>query len=172
MKPAGAVTLPTGSRPPVFSETKFLAPRIRPTMVPRTELVERLVSADPQSVTTIVGAAGMGKSSVLAQWYEHSNDGSTAWLSADRGDADPIRFWRGFIAAIQTVEPQFGIEAADVITLDGAVTPDVLESLLADDHTELPRRVRLVIDDFHLVSAEAAQHLQHVLERGLFMSDC
>jgi ATP/maltotriose-dependent transcriptional regulator MalT len=141
-------------------------------MVPRTELVERLVSADPQSVTTIVGAAGMGKSSVLAQWYEHSNDGSTAWLSADRGDADPIRFWRGFIAAIQTVEPQFGIEAADVITLDGAVTPDVLESLLADDHTELPRRVRLVIDDFHLVSAEAAQHLQHVLERGLFMSDC
>ena len=108
---------------------------VRPTIVPRTRLVERLIAADPQSVTTIVGSPGMGKSSVLAEWFQQTNDGSIAWLSADRNDADPVRFWRALINSIQLVEPTFGVDAADVITLDGAVTPDVLESVLADDHS-------------------------------------
>ncbi|MFM2079268.1 MAG: hypothetical protein RJA49_3158 [Actinomycetota bacterium] len=132
----------------------------------RTALVRRLERADALPLSIVVGSPGSGKTSVLAEWYRHVDDGSVAWLAADRADEDPTRFWRGFIAAVQQVEPAFGVEAADLITLDGHVGPDVLESLL-DDGSTIPDRVRLVIDDFHLVSLIAAQQLQHVLERGL-----
>jgi LuxR family maltose regulon positive regulatory protein len=164
---SGKRVLPTGSRPPLFSETKFLAPRIRSTLVPRASLVDKLVRTDAQTLTMVVGPAGAGKSSVLAEWYCQSDDGSVAWLSADRNDADPTRFWRAFIAAVQTVEPTFGVDAADAMTLDGMITPDALESLLVDDQIELSRRTRLVIDDFQFVSPDAVLQLRQLLERGL-----
>ncbi len=126
----------------MFSDTKFLAPRVRSTLVSRPDLVRRLVCSDTRPLTIVVGPAGAGKSSVLAEWYRHVDDGSVAWLSADRSDSDPTRFWRAFIAAVQTIEPAFGIDAADAITLDGSITPDALESLLTDDRLELRRRNR------------------------------
>jgi LuxR family maltose regulon positive regulatory protein len=135
-------------------------------LVPRTQLVERLIAADGLPLTIVVGSPGSGKSSLLAEWYRECDDGTVAWLHADRGDDDPARFWRGFIRAVQQVEPSFGVEAADIITLDASVTDDVLESLLGDD-AALNERVRLVIDDFHVVGLVAAQQLQHVLSRGL-----
>ena len=151
----------------MFSDTKFLAPRVRSTLVPRTALVQRLVCTDARPLTIVVGPAGTGKSSILAEWYRYADDGSVAWLSADRNDTDPTRFWRAFIAAVQTIEPTFGIDAADAMTLDGVITPDALESLLVDDQMELTRRIRLVIDDFQFVSADAVLQLRQLLERGL-----
>ena len=161
----GPRPLPAPARPPVFARSKFLAPQRAP-LVDRTALVRRLHDADALPLSIVVGSPGSGKTSVLAEWYRYVDDGSVAWLAADRADEDPTRFWRGFITAVQQVEPSFGVEAADLITLDGHVGPDVLESLL-DDDGRIADRVRLVIDDFHHVSLLAAQQLQHVLERGL-----
>ena len=149
----------------MFARTKFLAPQPRDTLVARPALIEALRAGDALPLTIVVGSPGSGKSSLLAEWYRQADDGSVAWLAADRGDDDPSRFWRGFIRAVQQVEPAFGVEATDLITLDGRVTTDVLESLL-DDDASLDERVRLVIDDFQLVSPAATQHLQHLLERG------
>lgn len=101
---------------------------------------------------------------LLAEWHSRRNDGTVTWLSADRSDADPTRFWRGFIAAVQQVEPTFGVEATELIAIDGFVTPDALESLLSSDAL-LGRPIWLVIDDFHLVAAAAAADLDQLLER-------
>ncbi len=158
--------LPVASRPPVFARTKFLAPQPRTTLVPRDQLVRRLHEADSLPLTIVVGPPGCGKTSLLADWFRHDDDGSIAWLAADRGDEDPERFWHAFIRAVQQVTPSFGVEAADLITLDGHVNSDVLESML-DDDARLDERVRIVLDDFHLVSLAAAQQLQQLLERGL-----
>jgi LuxR family maltose regulon positive regulatory protein len=163
---ADDVQLPRGVRPPVFSRTKFLAPPPRPNAVERHALRDRLVAAAPLPLTLVVGSPGSGKSSLLADWFRATDDGSNAWLAADRGDDDPTRFWQGFIRAIQQVDPTFGVEAADIITLDGVVGSDVLESLLADD-AACGERINVVIDDFHLVSLQAADQLFHLLDRGL-----
>ncbi|MBI4936577.1 MAG: hypothetical protein HY828_22090 [Actinobacteria bacterium] len=158
--------LPVASRPPVFARTKFAAPQPLPTLVPRAALVRGLIAADHLPLTIVVGSAGSGKSSVLAEWYHECDDGTVAWMHADRGDDDPTRFWRAFIRAVQQVAPAFGVEAADLITLDGGMSDDALESLLGDD-AALDERVRLVIDDFHVVGPGAAQQVQHLLTRGL-----
>jgi LuxR family maltose regulon positive regulatory protein len=150
----------------VFARTKFVAPQPRPTLVARPVLVDRVKAADHLPLTIVVGAPGSGKSSLLAEWYHECDDGTVAWLHADRGDDDPARFWRAFIRAVQQVEPSFGVEAADIITLDGGVSDDALESMLTDD-ASMDERVRVVIDDFHLIGLAAAQQLQHLLTRGL-----
>jgi len=160
------VRLPTGIRPPVFARTKFLAPPPCDNTIERAELRERLVAAAALPLTLVVGSPGSGKSTLLAEWYRATDDGSNAWLAADRGDDDPTRFWQGFIRALQQVDPTFGVEATDIITLDGAVTIDVLESLLAED-AAYHDRINVVIDDFHLVSLEAADQLFHLVDRGL-----
>lgn len=167
MGSTGRRGLPATSRPAVFAPTKFLPARPQATLVGRHALVQRLVDADELPLTVVIGAPGSGKSWVLGEWYRTAAEaGGATWLSADRGDADPIRFWRGVIAAMQRIEPDFGVVAADTMTLDRAVSADALESLLVDD-SALTRRVRLVIDDFHLVAADAVEQLRHLLERGL-----
>ena len=150
----------------MFAPSKFHAPRVPDTLVSRPRLVATIDDADLLPLTLVVGAPGSGKTSLLAEWYLSADDGSVAWMSADSGDTDPTRFWRGCIRALQQVETGFGTEADDLISLDGGVTADTLESLLDDDH-RLRGRIRLVIDDFHLVSIDAAQQLQHLLQRGL-----
>jgi LuxR family maltose regulon positive regulatory protein len=150
----------------VFARTKFVAPQPLRTLVARPALVQRLIAADHLPLAIVVGAPGSGKSSLLAEWYHECDDGTVAWLHADRADDDPARFWRAFIRAVQQVAPSFGVEAADLITLDGGVSEDALESMLTDD-ASLDDRVRLVIDDFHVVGLDAAQQLQHLLTRGL-----
>ncbi len=167
MGSSGRHRLPATSRPAVFAPTKFLPARPQATLVERRALVERIAAADDLPLTVVSGSPGSGKSWLLGTWFESVGvDGDAAWLSADRGDVDPIRFWRGVIAAVQRVEPDFGVVAADAMTLDRAVSADALESLLVDD-IALGRRVRLVIDDFHLVAADAVEQLRHLLERGL-----
>jgi LuxR family maltose regulon positive regulatory protein len=167
MGSSGRRQLPATFRPAVFAETKFLPARPQATLVERTALVQRLIGADDLPLTVVIGSPGSGKSWLLGEWYRHATArGSATWLSADRGDADPIRFWRGFIAAVQRIVPEFGVAAADAMTLDRAVSADALESLLVDDGA-LDRRVHLVIDDFHLVAADAVEQLRHLLERGL-----
>ena len=158
--------LPTATRPPVFARTKFLVPPQRDTVVARSALRSRLVAAEPLPLTLVVGSPGSGKTSLLSEWFRATDDGTNAWLAADRGDGDPTRFWQGLIRAVQQVDPTFGVEAADLITLDGEVSSDALEALLTDDAGR-DERIRLVIDDFHLVSLDAAEQLFHLLERGL-----
>ena len=148
----------------LFSPTKFAAPPVPPTLVSRPSLVATLDEVDRRALTIVVGPPGSGKSVLLAEWYSRRDDGSIAWLSADRADADPTRFWRGFIAAVQLIEPAFGKEVVELLDIDGLVTADSLEALLADD-SRLDHVVQLVIDDFHLVSPAAAADLHQLLER-------
>lgn len=157
---------PAALRPSLFSPTKFLVPAAPATLVSRPALVRLLDAGDERSLTIVVGSPGAGKSVLLGEWFRRLPDGEGAWLSADRGDADPTRFWRGVIAAVQQVEPTFGVETARLLAADGLVSPDALEGLLTDD-ARLERRIRLVIDDFQLVSPVAADQLRHLLERGL-----
>ncbi len=158
--------LPTRRRPPVFAATKFQAPPPPAALVPRPGLIERLDAADDLPLTVVVGSAGAGKTSLLSEWVDGRADGRTTWFAVDRGDVDPVRFWYGFIEAVRRVEPGFGETAADLITLDGEVGPDVLEAILADD-AALPARTCVVVDDVHLLSAEVTSHIQHLIERGL-----
>ena len=96
--------------------TKFYIPPVRPELVSRPHLVERL-NAGPRSghkLTLISAPAGFGKTTLLSEWVAGCEQ-PVAWLSLDEGDNDPARFWVYFVAALQTV--QAGIGATSLTAL-------------------------------------------------------
>jgi LuxR family transcriptional regulator, maltose regulon positive regulatory protein len=127
-------------------------------------LHDRLTASADLPVTIVVGAVGSGKTSVLIDWCHDQPPDAVTWLSADLGDADVERFWRAVIAAVERLDPTFGVDARDIITLDGEVSADVLESLLVDESL-IDRRIALVIDDAHLVAPDALEQLGRLIAR-------
>ncbi|MCP4536166.1 MAG: hypothetical protein GY832_03380 [Chloroflexi bacterium] len=87
--------------------TKLYIPPIRPEMVSRPRLIERLNAGLARKLTLISSAAGFGKTTLLSEWTR-SIERPAAWLSLDRGDNDPNRFWRYVVAILQTVAPGVG----------------------------------------------------------------
>jgi ATP-dependent transcriptional regulator len=90
----------------------------------------------------------LGKSVLLSSWAATRDGGVTSWLSCDEADADPVRFWAGFIQAPQAVAPGFGADAAELLAMDGVMSADVTASI-ANDAARLPAGSVIVVDDFH-----------------------
>jgi LuxR family transcriptional regulator, maltose regulon positive regulatory protein len=120
-----------------FARAKFRPPPPPAIMVARPPLQERLLAGSAQRLTVVVGSAGAGKSVLLSSWAATRAPQVTAWLSCDEADANPVRFWAGFIEAPRLAEPRFGAEATELLAMDGAVSADVTASI-ANDAVMLP----------------------------------
>ena len=106
------------TRDPRFALAKFRPTTLPVTLVSRSVLLDRLTAGAGQRLTVVVGSAGAGKSVLLSSWAAARPPGITAWLSCDRADANPVRFWAGFIGALRTVAPGFGADAAGLLAMD------------------------------------------------------
>ena len=152
------------SRGARFALAKFRPTTLPPTLVTRPVLHDRLSAGAGQRLTVVVGSAGAGKSVLLSSWAAARPPGVTSWLSCDRADANPVRFWTGFIEAPQAVAPWFGADAADLLAVDNAMSPDVTASI-ANDAAKLPAGSALIVDDFHTAAAAVAEHMTDLVER-------
>jgi LuxR family maltose regulon positive regulatory protein len=167
----GHVDVPGGIevRPLVWSKLQAPVPRRR---VSRPVLLD-LCTGARRKLTLIRAPAGWGKSTLVADW--HASDDETrpfAWLALDRDDNDPVRFWTYLIEALRTQHPATGVRSlAPLLAPRVDVVTDVLPVLSAELAT-LPRRIVLVLDDYHLVTnpeideslAFFVEHLPQTLE--------
>src|ERR1700758_941761 len=147
-----------------FARVKFRPPTLPATLVTRPALHERLTAGAAQRLMVGVGAAGAGKSVLLADWAAARPPGVTSWLSCDRADSDPVRFWSGFIEAPRALAPDFGADAADLLALDNAMSADVT-ALLANDAMKLPEGTAIIVDDFHTAAIAVAGDMTDLIER-------
>lgn len=143
-------------------QTKLHPPLVRPNLVPRPRLLNK-INADGHSVLTLVVApAGFGKTTLAAYGLEQgSADGAqqAAWVSLDEADSDPTRFAHYVIAALQTAAPDIGHSALNALHGAQAASASpplntVMTALITDLalHTG---RVVLVLDDYHLITNPA-----------------
>jgi LuxR family transcriptional regulator, maltose regulon positive regulatory protein len=156
---AGAVAQRPATERGAPHNARFALAKFRPTTLPTTlltrpTLLRRLEAGASQRLTVVVGSAGAGKSVLLSSWVATRDGGVTSWLSCDEADADPVRFWAGFIQAPRAVAPGFGADAAELLAMDGVMSADVTASI-ANDAARLPAGSVIVVDDFH---AAAASH--------------
>jgi LuxR family maltose regulon positive regulatory protein len=77
-----------------------------------------------------------------------------AWLSLDRADNDPTRFWRHVLAALDAQHAGIAHRTQRALR-GGAQRAEVLVDELVADLSELNTDVVLVLDDYHLI--ESAQ---------------
>jgi LuxR family maltose regulon positive regulatory protein len=146
-----------------FALAKFRPPSLPATLITRPELHGRLAAGAGQRLTVVVGSAGAGKTVLLADWAAARPPGVTSWLSCDRADADPVRFWGGFIEAPRGIDAGFGADAADLLAMDRRMSADVTASV-ANDAARLPPGSAIIVDDFHDAAA-AARDMTDLVER-------
>lgn len=137
--------------------TKISFPLARLHMVPRPRLTQRMHAAIWGPLTLIAAPAGWGKTTLLHAWSAEADRGAwpLAWVSLDASDNDPIRFWTYVIAALNTLHPGVGdFPLAQLYASSPTPIEDVLTTLL-NALIQLPTETILVLDDYHLIEAQA-----------------
>ncbi len=136
-------------------------PPVPPGWLKRPRLGQRLEAALRCRLTIVCAPAGFGKTTLLSEWIaQSSREGGAptppaAWLSVDREDNDPERFWTYFVSAIQTVQPQLGRSALALLETGKAPSIRAVLTTLVNDINEAGREFVLVLDDYHEISSRS-----------------
>ena len=136
--------------------TKLHIPPLRPDRVKRPRLIEQLNLGLNGSLTLVSAPAGFGKTTLLSEWAAQC-DRPVGWVSLDKGDNDPARFWSYVIAACRTIQPDVGTTALAMLDAPRA-HPSQAEMLLTELINDLIDRSAasvIVLDDYHLVETAA-----------------
>ena len=137
--------------------TKLHVPRPRTHLVPRAHLVERLQQGAERALTLVSAPAGFGKTTLLAQWLAESGM-PVAWLSLEAEDNDPTRFLSYLIAALQTLDAQIGATALALLHTPQPPSPEAVLAVLTNDLADRGGDdFALVLDDYHVITAESIQ---------------
>jgi LuxR family transcriptional regulator, maltose regulon positive regulatory protein len=149
----------------VVISTKLFRPDPRHQTVERTRLHDLLRQGCTLPLTLVVAPAGWGKSTLVADWLRQDRV-SAGWVSLDRGDDDPHRFWRYLLLAVSQAGQ--GAGTAALRRLDAArsdVLRDVLPTFI-NEVTSSGAPLVLVLDDYHLItSAPVHMSVSMLLDR-------
>ncbi|MGD8515670.1 MAG: LuxR C-terminal-related transcriptional regulator [Anaerolineae bacterium] len=133
--------------------TRLYIPPPRREWVPRPRLLKRLEEGLAQNhggfarkLTLISAPAGFGKTTLLSQCIAE-RDLATAWVSLDKGDNDPFRFWTYVTAALEAV----AVEGGRAWPVVPSPPDEAFLTALINAMTVARQPVVLVLDDVHLV---------------------
>jgi LuxR family transcriptional regulator, maltose regulon positive regulatory protein len=137
------------SRIPLI-RSKFLPPAPPPGVVPRPRLFEKLDSGRGRALTLVCAPAGYGKTTLLSQWIAEAVTADSAWVTFDRGDADPARFWTYLLSALSEIAPPAGRRSLPALgRRPERLRTDVLP-ILIEELDQAARDLVLVLEDYHL----------------------
>jgi LuxR family transcriptional regulator, maltose regulon positive regulatory protein len=133
---------------------KLTPPPIRANPIARPRLTEALAHGATGPLTLISAPAGYGKTTLLSAWARQGA-APIAWLSLDRNDNDPERFWAYVIAALRTMNPDCGAAALALIA-SPQPPPTTALTLLLNDLATCASTCVLALDDYHLIDNPAS----------------
>mgnify|MGYP006270921819 CR=1 FL=1 len=154
---------------------KLYPPPQRLSVVPRERPVDSLEQgANARHLCLVSAPAGFGKSTTVVHWLE-AEERSYAWLTLERADNDPERFWQHLVAALRTLWPDVGTDAdpgALVRTDLLAFLDDLINSIdragsRRSDHSaeNSDRPCVLVLDDYHAIEhQDLHQGVEYLLD--------
>jgi len=139
--------------------TKLHLPSPRRRLVQRARLIDQLRAdgGDGPRLVLVAAPAGFGKSTLLAQWLAAAERSQrrVAWLALDPGDADLRLFLTHLVAAIQTAEPEAGVDALSLLEAGGTTPADAVLVSLINDLDVLAGPMVVALDDYHVIDDEA-----------------
>ena len=148
--------------------TKLFVPLIRPELVRRPRLIERLNDTLTRDLTLVSAPAGFGKTTLVSAWVGElrangqsvSGSGNCiGWLSLDEADGDTERFLAYLIAALAHsggLETGVAEEATAMLHSPQPPPTEALLTFLINNLAGTPGPIVLVLDDYHLVDSSPA----------------
>src|SRR5438034_8622882 len=137
--------------------TKLYLPPLRPNVVSRPRLIERLNEGLHRNLILIAAPAGFGKTTLVSEWLA-GGARPTAWLSLDDQDNDLTRFLTYLVAALRTIAPTLGEGVLGALQSPQPPPPEAMLTALLNDLTTISDHLVLVLDDYHVLDAKAVDH--------------
>ncbi len=137
--------------------TKLYIPRLRPHVVSRPRLLERLNEGLHRKLILISAPAGFGKTTLVSEWLAGCKL-PAAWLSLDEGENDLTRFLTYLVAALQTIAPTIGEGVLSVLQSPQPPPTEAILTALLNDLTTISDHFVLVLDDYHVLDAKPIDH--------------
>jgi LuxR family maltose regulon positive regulatory protein len=145
---------------------KFHLPPLHPSLVPRKRLLALLDRALEHRLTLVSAPAGFGKTTQVRQWVAQRSKQPhvppIAWVSLDRGDNDPVRFWRYLMTACQVFRDTVALEALALLQsmpqppFEASLTSTALTVFL-NSLTQCEQGGILLLDDYHAITSPRIQ---------------
>ena len=171
--------------PETLLSTKLYVPSLRPNLVARPHLIDRLNQSLllGHKVTLVSAPAGFGKTTLVNEWVgslrldaekECQIGNKIAWLSLDESDNDPARFLAYFIAALQMIDSSIGQKVQTVFQSQQRLLIDPILMTLVNDIAQLSdpllenssKDFVLILDDYHIIEEPTIhQAIEFLLER-------
>lgn len=132
--------------------TKLYVPFVKPNLVTRRRLIERLNEGSRGKLTLVSAPAGFGKTTLLGEW-SLQGELPIAWVSLDEGDNDLGRFLAYLVAALGSLWTGVGKDALEPLH---SPQPPPIESVLTalvNEIAAIPEDFALVLDDYHAIEA-------------------
>jgi LuxR family maltose regulon positive regulatory protein len=167
--------------PVTLLASKIHIPPLRSNIVNRQHLVQRLNDGISQNhhLALISAPAGYGKSTLLSERVSQAKT-SVAWLSLEKWENAPERFWSYFITALASLSQlqQTGICESFLLSLQAERHPPLEELLINFIHEiqKLGLDAILILDDLQFITDSQIHRdliflIKHVhkLSHGLFL---
>ena len=140
-------------------QTNLYIPPLRPDNISRPRLTGYLdESLDKARALSLISApAGYGKTTILVEWIQQRQL-PVAWISVDKYDNEPARFFDYLFSAISGVDQRLGESLSQPPPGQQAPSPiELMTGLINAFATakmpgESEQRLILVLDDYHLRS--------------------
>jgi LuxR family maltose regulon positive regulatory protein len=165
--------------PESLLRTKHYVPPLRPNLVPRLRLIERLNQGLQlgHRLTLFSAPAGFGKTTLAGEWVgslrpdaakERQTIYGASWLSLDENDNDLARFLTYFIAALNQTEgfdTPFGEGVLSMLQSPQPPPAEAVLTSLINEIVVISDSIIFVLDDYHLItSSEVDDALAFLLE--------
>lgn len=135
--------------------TKLYPPPQRPMSVQRSRLASRLDDALRlrHRLILVSAKAGAGKTTLISQWL-HQQSQPVAWLSLDKNDNDPRRFFSYLVAALNKLNIEINPALLSQLETPQLPPVDALVTGLINKVASSASPFFLVLDDYHFIQNE------------------
>lgn len=151
-------------------ETKLIPPHRPGGLIERRRLHTSAVEGIEGRLLLVLGAAGFGKSSLLASLHAAlvAEGRAVSWISLDEADNDHARFLSHWVQSFRAHDPRFGAGIATLLGSGAALPAATFRTGLLNELAALDRPVYVFLDDYHLISdADVRETVNAVLTAPL-----
>ncbi|WP_127579972.1 LuxR C-terminal-related transcriptional regulator [Paenibacillus koleovorans] len=131
---------------------KLQLPFTRSALVHRPLMTEKLNKGLNTKLTILIAPAGYGKTTALSDWVKQC-EAPAAWISLDKKDNDPFRFWNHVTTAIGQVYADFVEIMHPILSEYSLVSTERLVAALLEGLSRYTGELIIMLDDYHVLES-------------------